>query len=119
MSNFTPLVHFEIEFDGDTVSMDLRRMQRKDQQKLVPFMSGDIREDGSRIMSFQSQHEMGEAMLDILPDHVSNFAGLTMPDGTAIALETAIEEIYFQELIADILAELMRISNVGDVERKK
>lgn len=118
MSNFTPLADYTVEFEGDTVTMQLRRLKREDQQKLVPFM-GEVGDDGKAKMTFKDQMEMSNAMQDLLPGHVKNFKGLRDANSANITLEVAIDEVYFQDLVGKILMELMHISNVGIKEEKK
>ncbi len=118
MSKFTPTAEYSTEFEGDTVTMKIGRMKRADQQTLVPFI-GDVDEHGVAKMTFKDQAVMGNAMMELLPKYVTDFAGLKDASGDAITLKDAIEEVYFQGLISQILAELLVLSNIGKLDAKK
>lgn len=118
MSKFTPLVEYETGFEGDTVTMKIRRMTRADQQNLIPFM-GDVDDEGQLKMSFKDENELSNAMLGLLPQNIKEFAGLKDESGEDISLETAIKETYFMGLISEILMKLMEVSNIKAEDKKK
>ena len=116
MSNFTPKVKFETGFDGDQISMQLRRLKQVDAVKVAPYMIPE--NDGTVKMSFENQLKFTEVMLDLLPNYIEDFQGLFDADGNVISLEDAIAETYFQELIGRIAGRLMAISSPEENEGK-
>ena len=117
MSNFTPVVHFETEFDGDHVSMDLIRLKRGTMIKVAPYLKGKF-VDGKITMTFDDQAKFSEVMADVVPVSVKNFSGLKAQDGTEIKLEDAVDETYFNELIGEIMGRLFAISKPTENEIK-
>lgn len=111
MSNFTPLVPFAIDFDGDHITMDLCRLKKKTMLKIGPHFDGEKGEDGKIVLAFEDQKQLLIMMEGILPEYVSNFDGLKMKDGTKILLEMALEQSYFMILTSAILSKLVEISN--------
>ena len=115
MSQFTPQVSHEVEFEGDVVTMKIRRMQRKDFQRLMPYM----REESDKItMSFSDKVEFGGVMFDLLPEYVSDFQGLMDAGGQPLAFDTIAGEVYFNDLLQDIATKLFSISRLSGDEAK-
>ncbi len=115
MSQFTPLVSFETEFEGDRITMKLRRLQRKDMQKLTPFMHA---EDGETKVSFTSQMEFSGMAMDLLPEYVSEFKGLTDSEGNTMTIEAILEEVYFTSLLQELVVEVFSISRLSGDDAK-
>ena len=112
MSNFTPLVPFSIEFDGDNITMNLRRMKKKLLMKIAPFFDdSEVDKSGKLKLTIESQLVLVNMMEDVLPNQVENFDGLMAKDNTTIPLEDMIPEAYFLELSSDIFGEIFKISN--------
>lgn len=118
MSNFTPLVEYKTNFDGDNITMQLQRLKRKDIMKVAPYLNGDIGEDGEMTMSFENQIQFAEVMAEVLPGSVKSFIGLKDTEGNAIDIGNAIEEAYFQDLISEIMGKLFAISKPSEAELK-
>lgn len=112
MSRFTKKVTFETEFEGDTVSLKLARLKRKDMMTLSPFMP-----DGDQVGSAQTMDLMDVAT-NLLPDYVSDWVGPTDEDGNELSLEDVMEEMYFLELISAIVTKLFEASNMGTADAK-
>lgn len=118
MSGFTPSVSFTTEFDGDTVSMRLRRLKRKDLNKVSPYMKMADPKSGLVQLSLEESFEFLEIMSGVLPEYVQQFKGLTDAEGNPLDLNQALEESYFIPLISAITGRLFEISNVQEGEAK-
>jgi hypothetical protein len=104
MSNFTPLVKKEYEFEGDTVSVAFCRMKRKHTLRLLPIIQNLSKANNSEDAKFQeaAQSDLLEKLTDILPEHVKEFSGLKDSDGNPIDFNTVIDDSYFFNLVVDI-----------------
>lgn len=118
MSGFTPTVRYETDFGDDHITMSLKRLKRKDFMKLSPYM-GEPDGEGNMRITFQSQLEMMNVIGTQVPEYVENFQGLTDANGQALGIETVVEEVYFQDLLGEIIQELMRISHPSEADLKK
>ena len=111
MSNFTPTVKFETEFEGDTVRMNLRRLKRGDMMKLSPYLTtetgGAI--DGMQLMDISA---------GFIRDYVFDFCGLTDAEGSELPFTAITDEVYFLGLISEIITRLFEISNMGEGDEK-
>lgn len=121
MSNFTPMVTEDFDFDGDTVTVTFERMKRKHIVLLSPHM--DPSQEG--VVSFEDQVQFTEVAVEILPEVVKTLTGLVDSGGNNIALDTVLEETYFTKLVADIMSAVMKNSFLksddgkGEDEEKK
>lgn len=121
MSNFTPLVEFSTQFDGDTVTMKLGRLKKKHMVRLLPKFLESIDDDNSTeseggfklniLKMMQDETEIAELAAEFIGEYVHEFKGLKDADGNAISLETVVEQNYFQDLMSSILKELISISS--------
>lgn len=118
MSNFTPTVKYETDFDDDHIVMELSRLKRKGILKISPFLAGGVQDDGTIKMSFEDQAQMATVMAEILPEHIRNFEGLKDADGNSINIDTVIDEAYFRDLVGEIMGVLFRISKPSENEVK-
>ena len=107
MSNFIPSVRYTTQFEKDEVFMQLSSMKTKDMAKLAPFM----KEDGN--VSTVESMEIMRVGAEILPGYVDNFGGLTDANGSNVSFETVLEQVYFIELVSDIMAKLFDISRMS------
>lgn len=110
MSNFTPTVPYETDFEGDTVTMQLSRLKKGALLKLAPHIKGELNKDGEIIMEFEDQTELLTLLDETLIGAVNNFNGLKTGDGKHIPLEEMVKEGYFMSLSADILGQLFKIT---------
>lgn len=111
MSNFTPKVPFATDYDGDKVTMNLKRFKKETIVKMSPYLMDNPTEtDGTVRMAFENEIELTKMMDDILPEQIEDFKGLVMPDGTVISLKEAMDEAYFMPLFKRILGKLFDIS---------
>ena len=115
MSSFTPQVPLVIDFDGDTVTMQLKRFKKKHSLKLAPIMAKIEKLNKERGVTDDSMPpevlpEWYNAVAEILPECIDEWNGLKTVDGVDIKLVEAIEEQYFTVLIAEVMGNLFRIS---------
>lgn len=115
MSGFTPSTKESFEFEGDTVEVVFNRLKRKDLQK----WSQHIKADGDVVkMTFSDKMEMSNVLCDLLTAYIVSFHGLKTADGAEIGLGQVLEEAYFSELTAAMIAKLFKISNLSKEEAK-
>jgi len=112
MSNFTPLVDKEYEFDGDTIKVTFSRLLRKDMLNVLPaFLSLSKAEEGGEVYT-ESINEVLNNIADILPGYVKEFSGLNDSKGDPIDIETVVNEMYFMRLCSLIALDVIAESGV-------
>jgi len=110
MSKYTPTVKFEIVFEDDTVTMKLKQLSRKTFLGWMPYFS---KTDADGKLSSEDTLKLVNEAADIIPDHVTDFEGLRDANGNAIPLDIVVNEVYFIELISQIVMKLIEICQVG------
>jgi len=113
MSRFLPTVLHTIDFDGDTVSVKLRRVTRGDMLRIAPHLPTDGNEPTT-----EQNLIMLEEIAQVLPGYVESFDGLVDGNGEPITLETVISEAYFLELLGEIAGLLISSSSPTEKEGK-
>lgn len=118
MGNFTKAFTRTYEFDGDNISVEFTRLKRKDAMTLAPYIT-DGGEDVK--VAFKDQLEFLNAASEILPTCIVKFRGLTI-EGQLISelhedFKLIFSEIYFMELLSDMLGDLMEASFLQSGER--
>ena len=118
MSNFTPLVNKEYEFDGDAIKVTFARLKRKHMMSSLPAMSklANARMNKDDPVTDEQQEAINEILnnlADILPQYVQEFSGLTDTNGAPISIETVVEDMYFMRLCAMIAMDVVRESSVA------
>lgn len=116
MSNFTPLVTREYEFDGDTVKVTFSRLRRRDMLNVLPsFQALGEMEEGSPEYNAGMQSVLND-VADILPNCVKTIEGLNDTEGNPVPLDSIINEMYFMKLSALITVDLIKESGVSKNE---
>ena len=110
MSNYTPLVSFKTEFEGDEVTMNLDQLSRETFMSWTPYMS--LMDEDGKLDEVLTVKLIGEAST-MLPIYVKDFRGLKDADGNAVSLDTVVEKVYFIQLVTEIVMQLIVISKVG------
>lgn len=110
MSSFTPTVKFELDFDGDHLNFELRRLKVK-HRVVVMQAVGKATEAASEAL-------LAEAGQAILPDCVVSMSGLIVAGQPVTDIKILLEEAYFLPLVDKVLAELVRVSRVQEDEAK-
>ncbi len=105
-------VAFEVDFDGDHISITADRLKIKDMSALV----------GKRFDLSTPEGQMGvcEIGAEILPKYLKTFDGLIDADGNAISLDvylSNLDEFYFAPLTASILLNLIGASSIKGNEK--
>jgi len=113
MSNFSRATTHSTEFEGDTVTMSLHGLKRKHMMMLGPYMPSE----GDGMGAIESM-KLLDVAAELLPDYVSDFKGLKDENGNALGFEDVVDEMYFIELISDIMSKLFDISNMGAKDAK-
>ena len=112
MSNFTPLVTKEYDFDSDHVTVTFSRLRRRDMLSAMPkfLQLTKLGEDDPA---------RGELITDVLndiadkiPEYVKSIDGLIAKDGTAVTIDTVVDDMYFMRLAMLISTDMMRESTI-------
>lgn len=104
-------------FEGDTVKMELSGMKRKHLQRLSKYIATG--NDGGVNLSFENQLEAFDAFAEVLPECVSNFRGLVDFDKhQPIPLAVVLEDMYFINLVSEIIEQVMDASTMTTKEVK-
>jgi len=121
MSNFTPLVKKEFEFEGDKVWVTFSRLRRKDMLELIPLLGslktvdgGEETEEKRRVTA-----QAIEMMYGLLPTYIQKMDGLKDTEGNDISVETLSTEVYFMALATDIVLAVLNESIVLDGSKGK
>lgn len=129
MSKFTRNFTTTIEFDGDTVSITMSRLKRKQMLQLAPHM-GEPDENGKVKMSLQDNVALLDAAQDKIKKNLIAMSGLFVEDGQEVVVadgkpanqelfDLIFEEAYFMNLLGEILSELVQHSFVNEEDAKK
>ena len=119
MSNFTPLVIQEYEFEGDKVSIQFSRLKRKDMIDAMPALKrmSDAKPDEGEDATVEQEEALSEAIndvlnsiVDVIPGYVSEFTGLNDTEGNPVPIETVCAEFYFMKLAIKIAVGVMEAS---------
>lgn len=124
MSNFTPLVEKEYEYEGDTIIVKFSRLKRKHMLKAMPALSRvktalqDLPE-GLTVENIESltpevldsMNDFLNDVVDALPDHVAVFSGLKDSNGNEISIETVVDDFYFTPLAFSIAMDMVKNSS--------
>lgn len=111
MSNFTPTVKYEVNFDGDHVVFHLRRLKVKQRAKILASANGDTSPENRESL-------IADTAAAVLPECVVSMAGLTIEGAPVKDVADIVDETYFLGLLDNLLAELLRISRVREDEAK-
>jgi len=112
MSNFTPLVNKEYQFDGDTVKVQFRRLNRKDMLAAMPAFK-KLRDAETEDENNEAINDLLNDIADLLPNYVISLEGLTDADNGEVTIETVVNEMYFMRLCALIAVDVMKESSVS------
>jgi len=110
MSNFTPLVKQEFEFQGDAVKITYSRLKRAEMLKVLPLMTSLKGEDTEQSVV----HEILELLIESLPNYVESFSGLTDAEGNDVEIGTVCDEFYFLPLAAQIALQMIKDSSATE-----
>lgn len=122
MGNFTREFTTLYHFDGDTISVTMRRLKRPEAMALAPFIdleSGEI--------SFEDSMQMMDKVSELLPNVIVEFSGLIVEGEEVIysqgddqkKLSFLFEEMYFMDLLTRIMTELINSSFLSEDDKKK
>lgn len=126
MSNFTPLVKKEYDFEEDHVTVTFSRLKRQHMLSALPALKklnearGDVEVvDGEDTypnvdadMQNEAINDMLDAIVDVLPKYVKEFDGLKDKEGNPVRIDTVAGEFYFLKLAVAISMDLMTESSL-------
>ena len=123
MSNFTPLVTKEYEFEGDKVKVTFKRLTRKQMLDAIPLMNkiNDLNSNDADLESTESLTAINDFLNDIideLPSSVIELEGLNDADGNAVSITTVVDDMYFMKLAALICMDVVRESAPLQMDRE-
>ena len=113
MSNFTPLVRHEYEFEGDTVVVEFSRLKRKHMLGAMPALKklqdsqGADKEDDLN----EAINDVLNSIVDVIPEYVVKLEGLSDAEGHAVDIETVCSTFYFMKLIIQIAVGMLEASS--------
>ena len=100
MSKFTKRHEFAFDFDGDKVTAKLSTMEYPDMLRLQSEAAvGENR--GARFI---------EVAREVTPKYVTDFSGLTDDEGKPLSYDAVVNEVYFAELLREVIGKLVEIS---------
>jgi hypothetical protein len=113
MSNFTPLVNQEFEFEGDTIKVTFSRLLRKHMLAAMPLMKklADAQDKEDEQGKQDVINDILNEIVDVIPEYVKSFEGLNDAEGDAISIETVCSEFYFMKLAAEITTSVLVASS--------
>lgn len=117
MSSYMPSYETTIEFEGDTISIEIEPLSNEDFEKLLPFFKEDV--DGKIQMSFEDKAKFNKVGLDVVGRYVVRFEGLKDGKGQPVSLETVLTKTYFIKLAAELFSLTFLASGVTEAEEKK
>ena len=115
MSNFTPLVEKEYDWEGDTIKVSFSRLTRKDMILIFPALKKfQVIQDGDESESAinDAMNEIVDVLADRVPHYIKDFTGLKDVAGNAIGIETVINEFYFIGLSIRIIMDMVNESSL-------
>jgi hypothetical protein len=118
MSQYKRSFVYATNFEGDNVTMRLQGMKRRHLQMLSKYIHQDA--EGGISVTFENQLEAFDVFADILPECVTEFKGLTDFDlKKPIPLEVVLEDMYFINLVSEIIQQIMSASTMKSKEVKQ
>lgn len=112
MSNFTPLVAKQYEFDGDKIHIKFSRLKRKDMLKLMPSIQ-KMQNTDDDVRKGEAIAEMVNEGLTFLPEYVKEINGLVDAEGNPIGIDVVADDMYFMQLAAEIIRDIMSESSLS------
>jgi len=112
MSNFTPTVSKQYEFDGDTVNVVFSRLLRKDMLTVLPIFLKLNKAEEDTDEYREGINDILNALADVLPNYVVSLDGMNDKAGKAITIDQVVNEMYFMQLCALIAMDLIQESGV-------
>lgn len=114
MGRFTQAVDETVEFDGDTVSFTLRRLQNKHMLVLAPVLAALPAEN-----ALARTARLVQAADGILRECVTNWKGPVDANGRYMTFDEVLAESYFLSLMDEVLGRLLKVSVMQEVDAKK
>lgn len=114
MGRYTQNVIEKIDFDGDEITVTLRRMQNKHMLILSPLLQEN---PGEHVFARSSRIIAGAG--DVLKECIVSLEGLRGADNNNIGIDIVLNDAYFMSLVDKILGRLLGASVVTESDAKK
>lgn len=121
MSNFTPLVSKDYEFEGDSVHVSFSRLKRKHMLNAIPAFKAvaDAEEAGDDEAKLEAMNDFLGGIIDVIPEYVNRFEGLSDTAGNEVSITTVVNEFYFMKLASQICMDIVKESSPTLSEEEK
>ena len=107
MGQFTKLVRKTFNFEDEEVVVTYARLKRKHIMKIIPIAQQFEKPDADTVeLATKLLDEIGEQCLD----YIKSVEGLTDASNEPVTVEQVVNEAYFFELLADIVAAMVEDS---------
>ena len=111
MSNFTPLVTQEFEFEGDKIIVVFSRLKRKHMLAAMPAFKRITDAEDNEEIKQEAISDVLNIVVDFLPEYVTSFEGLNDAEGNPVTIQMVCEEFYFMHLVAQIAMSMLSTSS--------
>lgn len=117
MSNYIPNYESEIEFEGDTIRLEIAPLENDDFRKILPYFKED--DNGEIKLRFEDQEKFSTVSSEILKKYVVQFTGLKDHNGQPVDLDTVISKVYFIKLSGELFNQVFLASGISKEDEKK
>lgn len=117
MSNFTPNIEFDTEFDGDKVKFVMKRLTNAQMMKIGAEAVNASKEQNTTAILSSIQTLVGSR--EILKDRIESVEGLKDKNGNAISIDVLLDNAYFMQLLDRASRFLIDQSMLLELDAKK
>ena len=114
MGRYTQNVVEKINFDGDEITVTLRRMLNKHMLALSPVL---VAREGEGV--FERSSRIIVSAKEVLKECIVKIEGLRDASNVEIPIDTVLEDAYFMSLLDAILGRLLGASVLTEQDAKK
>ncbi len=118
MSGFTKTVKEQTTFDGDTINYEFKRLKKP--TVLYIAKHAEQQEDGTYQITQEKMFDIvnSDEFNNALVESIVKFDGLKDAEGQALNFSDIIQEMYFVELVTEMVQKIMTASTVqGEMEK--
>lgn len=116
MSGFTKTFTVTEVFDGDTITIEMKRLRNEHMIVLTPYFVES--ENGDTKVRFKDNIEKLSVGSKVIPDQVVRFEGCKDKEGRPLGINDIVGEMYFSELVDRLIAHLFVQANPRLQEKK-
>lgn len=112
MSNFTPLVEKQYEFEGDNISVKFSRLKRKHMLRALPAMNklAKAQTEENEDSANEFLNDFLNTIIDAIPEYIVEFSGLSDSQNNPVPIQTVVDDFYFLSLAAQISMDMVKES---------